>query len=190
MKGYTYITDNLWYCNKTGKPYSSRRNSFKLLTSKSRGYFNVRVGDKILNWHVLIWKHFNGEIPEGMTVDHRNNNRTDNRLENLCLKSGYDNCCCRLKQKNSKTGFAGVSETKWGKFKATITVNRKPIHLGYFFTAEEAYKEFIKAKIKYHGEESIRVLERAWLGKPLWYDTRIRMRDTVSLIQFMTPKTF
>lgn len=35
--------------------------------------------------HRLVWKSFNGEIPEGMQVNHLNERKDDNRLENLNL---------------------------------------------------------------------------------------------------------
>lgn len=41
--------------------------------------------------HVLIYTSFNGPIPDGMTIDHINSIKSDNRLENLQLLSGADN---------------------------------------------------------------------------------------------------
>lgn len=35
--------------------------------------------------HRLVWEAFNGEIPEGMQVNHINERKNDNRLENLNL---------------------------------------------------------------------------------------------------------
>lgn len=35
--------------------------------------------------HRLVWRHFNGPIPEGKTINHINGERTDNRPENLEL---------------------------------------------------------------------------------------------------------
>ena len=32
--------------------------------------------------HRLVWEAFNGPIPEGMQVNHLNEDKTDNRLEN------------------------------------------------------------------------------------------------------------
>lgn len=39
----------------------------------------------------FIWFWFNGDIPVGMEVDHKNNVHSDNRPENLQLLSGIDN---------------------------------------------------------------------------------------------------
>lgn len=35
------------------------------------------------NAHRLVFMHFNGEVPEGMTINHKNGNKKDNRPENL-----------------------------------------------------------------------------------------------------------
>lgn len=52
-------------------------------------YFQVRVmRDRVRYYalaHRLVWRHFVGPIPPGMTVNHKNGNKQDNRLENLEL---------------------------------------------------------------------------------------------------------
>lgn len=40
----------------------------------------------------LVWSAFNGPIPEGMQVNHINEDKSDNRLENLNLMSPKENC--------------------------------------------------------------------------------------------------
>lgn len=39
----------------------------------------------------LVWEAFNGPIPEGMQVNHINEDKTDNRLENLNLMTSKEN---------------------------------------------------------------------------------------------------
>lgn len=58
------------------------------------GYRAVAVlcGEKIRRSlaHRMIWRHFNGPIPEGMTINHKNGDRSDNRLENIELATMKD----------------------------------------------------------------------------------------------------
>lgn len=41
--------------------------------------------------HRLVWEAFNGPIPEGMQVNHINEDKTDNRLQNLNLMTPKEN---------------------------------------------------------------------------------------------------
>ena len=41
--------------------------------------------------HRLVWETFNGEIPEGMQINHKSECKTDNRLENLELVTCKEN---------------------------------------------------------------------------------------------------
>jgi hypothetical protein len=41
--------------------------------------------------HRLVWETFKGPIPEGMEIDHINNNRLNNMISNLQLMSKRDN---------------------------------------------------------------------------------------------------
>ena len=40
--------------------------------------------------HRLVWQHFNGDIPPGLTVNHKNGIKDDNRPENLELVTGSE----------------------------------------------------------------------------------------------------
>lgn len=49
---------------------------------------NVQKGISV---HRLVWSAFNGEIPKGMWINHKNGIKTDNRLENLELTTPSEN---------------------------------------------------------------------------------------------------
>jgi len=54
-----------------------------------QGYLQVRVmenGKRIhAEAHRLVWLHFKGEIPPGLTVNHKNGHRSENQPDNLEL---------------------------------------------------------------------------------------------------------
>jgi len=82
-----------------------------------------------------------------IVVDHIDNNKLNNNLDNLQLISNRENS---TKDVRNKYGYLGVSKTK-GRYKATIRINGVSTYLGTFATAElanERYKE-VRAKIEF-----------------------------------------
>lgn len=67
-----------------------------LKTYKVKGYICVGLWKnrkyKLLSVHRLVYETFIGTIPEGMQVNHINEIKTDNRLENLNLMTPKENC--------------------------------------------------------------------------------------------------
>ena len=43
-------------------------------------------------WHRVIWFYFNGDIPNNMQINHKDECKTNNALDNLELLSPQDNC--------------------------------------------------------------------------------------------------
>ena len=168
MKGFIEIKPGLWYEEATGLPWSTRvprsratNGKLRQLTWRnSKGYYMAAVkGTTVQLWHRLVFEYFNGPIPDGMDIDHINNKRDDNRISNLQLLSHKENSRCRLKQSNNTSGLAGVCWLKRiKKWVGQIRVDGKTKHLGCFTDKESAYQAYLKAKIKYHGQESIRCL--------------------------------
>ena len=64
-------------------------------TETPTGYLVVSLREKNdkrqIRIHRIIWTAVHGIIPEGMTIDHINNDKHDNRIENLQLMTAVDN---------------------------------------------------------------------------------------------------
>lgn len=87
----------------------------------------------------------------GQYVDHINHDRLNNIRANLRLCTQSQNQANRRLQKNSTTGYKGVtrSEDRW---QARIWVRGRCIHLGYHDTAETAARVYDQAARRFFRE--------------------------------------
>lgn len=116
------------------------------------GYVHIRIGSKKYKAHRLAWFYIYRNWPLTF-VDHVNGVKSDNRIANLREATRAENQRNRKTNYNSASGRKGVCfDERTAKWKAAIRVNRKPIHLGYFKTAEEAHAAYCKAAHRLHGE--------------------------------------
>lgn len=86
--------DGKYSITEDGKVWSNATNRF-LTPQIVKGYIKYMLffnGKGIYRYaHRLLWLTFNGEIPLGYEINHKNEIRNDNRLENLELLTHYDN---------------------------------------------------------------------------------------------------
>ena len=115
------------------------------------GYTNTMVNKKYYGNHRLIFMMHYGYFPE--EVDHKDNNPSNNKIENLRAATHKDNMRNTKFQKDNKTGVKGVTWDKSkNKWQAGIGVNDKFKLVGRFDTIEDAEKAIKEARKKYHGE--------------------------------------
>lgn len=93
--------------------------------------------------HVVVGITFLGHVPcrGRKVVDHKNNNKKDNRLCNLQIITRRKNSS---KDKNPASGHTRISKVK-DKYSVSISVNCKTIYLGLFPTLKEAKNIYRKA---------------------------------------------
>jgi hypothetical protein len=86
-------------------------------------------------------------------VDHINNIKTDNRIENLRWATVKENIFNSKIGKNNTSGVKGVSYKKTrNKWVAQIKINGKVTHIGSFDNKEEAIKARLKKSIEIQGQ--------------------------------------
>ena len=109
-------------------------------------YLNLYLNGKSNKYrvHQLVAMAFLNNRPDGtnkVVVDHINNIKTDNILENLQLITHRENVSKDQKNKSSK--YTGVRFVKnRGNWRASITINKKQIELGSFKTELQAHKAY------------------------------------------------
>ncbi len=100
--------------------------------------------------HHLVWIHQQGEAA-ALHIDHINNDKSDNRIENLRLATRSQNLCNRPMQSNNSLGAKGVSRNR-SRYSAKIRVDNVRTHLGTFDTVEEAHSAYCAAAETFHGQ--------------------------------------
>ena len=87
-------------------------NNYLVRGSLRNGYLRL---NSIISIHRLVWETFNGEIPEGMVIDHIDGNRSNNALSNLRLVTQSENMSNA--QTNGHKGQVKISQyDKEGNF--------------------------------------------------------------------------
>ena len=136
-------------------------NGFSYFTSKEKilkngkdahDYFNVNLYKngkaKMFKIHQLVVMAFLGHKPDGtnkIVVDHINNIRSDNRLENLQLITNRENTS-KDKIGKGSSKYTGVLFNKNNKkWKSDITINNVKFFIGYFKDEIDAHNAYQKA---------------------------------------------
>lgn len=118
-------------------PHLSRLIGTKAGTKRKDGYYRVYIDNKRYYLHRLAWLYVHGELPK--TIDHVNQNPSDNRIDNLRNVTQLENMRNRKLSSNNTSGITGVTYNKSRKkWVAQININDKGYFLGHFDTAEDA----------------------------------------------------
>lgn len=102
--------------------------------------------------HKLIAEKFlsDQKSPTNRLVGTKNGDKLDCRVENLVYRSR--SIASRMRKTSSSTGFTGVYR-EHRRFRAVISIDGKPKHIGMFETAEEAAAAYNKISKEIFGKE-------------------------------------
>lgn len=150
---------HLSYDSETGAFIWLAPMSNRVKAGSAAGSFHSATGYRYLTFdgrtykaHRLAWFYVFGEWPVG-DVDHINGIRTDNRLANLRVVSRSVNLQNQRKARsnNLSSGVLGVCASSHGKkWRASIKIDGKQVHLGRFDDVESASAAYMAAKRKFH----------------------------------------
>jgi len=126
-----------------------QRNGKVINTVANNGYVVVWDGQAMRKAHRLAWRFYYGVWPANC-IDHRNGDRSDNRIENLREATVAQNNRNKSPTPNRALPKGVSAYTKGKGFFARICVNRKNIHLGTFVTVEAAAAAYREAALRHH----------------------------------------
>jgi len=120
------------------------------------GYVRICIkGYGQLGAHRLAWVYNYGCIPEGMEIDHADNNPSNNRMSNLRLATSSQQKMNKRVQSNNRSGLKGAyyhAAHKGKKWRSQIRVEDRLVFIGYFETPNEAHEAYKEAAEFYFGE--------------------------------------
>ena len=146
---FEYKDGNLYWKQKT-----SKKSHIKVgdeAGTVSNRYKRVSINKKLYLNHRIIFMMHHGYMPE--FIDHIDNNSLNNRIENLREATFCENQHNAKLRKDNKSGVKGISwHSRFKKWSAKITVNKKVIYLGNFDDINEAKNVVELARKFTHGD--------------------------------------
>lgn len=114
----------------------------------TKGYRQIFVKGRRFAAHRLAWLYVHGEWPTTQ-IDHRNQIKDDNRIDNLRLATNQTNQENVEKWSNNRSGRRGVAIYRDGTYQADIKVDGKTIYLGRFHNIVDAVAARMRAERKH-----------------------------------------
>ena len=118
---------------------------------KTQRYIRVRVCGVVQRLHRMVFLYHKGYLPK--IIDHIDNDRSNNRIENLREATQQQNCLNRVAHKNNRSGYKNVHwHSAMNKWSVLVNVGGSRKTIGYFDDVELAGLVAEEARAKFHGE--------------------------------------
>ena len=103
------------YIEKTKYAYF---NGYKFTKDDKTGYYlSSTINGKRYRLHRYVWEYYNGEIPKGYHVHHKDHNKDNNELDNLELLT---------KQEHTQIHIKEMTEETRKKYRENFNKNARP----------------------------------------------------------------
>ena len=124
-----------------------------LKQNNSHGYQLVHLNGKYLRVHRLVAEAFIPNPENKSCVDHKNNIRDDNRIDNLRWATIKENSQNVSISSRNKSGYKGVNwDKRYKRWRASIFENGLKVHIGCFESLDDAVKARQKKANEVFGE--------------------------------------
>ena len=138
-----------WFCESGGRKMKNPRWKELKLSEDNKGYFRIWINDKYYRHHRVVYYAHNQDWdiyhdPQNNQIDHEDENKQNNHISNLRLGTHS------LNQQNRKSvkGYTFCKTSK--KYRASIRIDGKRIHLGCYKKEEDARNAYLEGKKIYH----------------------------------------
>jgi len=148
--------ENYSFDLNTNQVYGHKYKRYKKPSLNIDGYYQLKLckNSKIKTFllHRLVYEAHNGSIPEKICIDHIDNNRQNNNIENLREATRSENSHNQKVHKNNTTGYKCITKTKSNTYRVRIRKNNKTVYTKCFKTLDEAILNRDVQLILHHGE--------------------------------------
>ncbi len=114
-------------------------------------YWYVCINKKQYLVHRIIYFMHHKINIDQMQIDHIDQDSSNNSILNLRIATHAQQQCNKTAKKNSTSKYKGVGWCKaLNKWRASICINKKRMHIGYYSTELEAAMAYNAAAEKHH----------------------------------------
>ena len=178
-KDYTFYEDE--------RIWSKSKNRFLKGSIYKNGYVEVFlkcIDGKRRNflWHRVIWFAFNGTIPQGMQVNHIDENKQNNALSNLNLMTAKENCNWGTHNERVAAKQKGVPKSEETKRKMSESCKGRKL------SEEHKRKIGTKSRGRKPSEETKRKISESQLNNTKFSKPVVAVKDGVVVMEFPSTK--
>ena len=147
LEQFFYYKDGFLYWKISKCPAKAGNKAGRIIGA---GYYQLGLNRKVYSNHRLIFLMHHGYLP--IEVDHKDNNKLNNRIENLRAATSSQNSFNKPKRATNTSGVKGVNWDKGSnQWIARCEVGKKRYFLGRFNDIKEAEKVIVQFRNQHHG---------------------------------------